>query len=163
MNFGADDRRNSVPDIVQQSYKNFCLVNLHKKFQKEVELTDPSYILKSAVIEISNDNKDTATTGVPDSPSRKQPHKHLHNQNSEAPDTLRKRGKAAVPASSSSIKSENSITQSSSTIPSRLLPMKGDPFGHHTSKGEKFTSIREISRTKCWATIYTAVVYACPD
>ncbi|KAM3082475.1 hypothetical protein ACMFMF_002137 [Clarireedia jacksonii] len=114
--------------------------------QPEVELADPSDILKSSVIEISDDDEDATTPGVPDSPSRKQPRKRLHNQNGEAPETPRKRGKAAVPASSSPIKSENSITQSSSTIPSRHLPMKGNPFGHHTRKGEKFTSIREISQ-----------------
>jgi hypothetical protein len=124
----------------------FYRVIIHN--QPEIELSDPSDILKPAVIELSDDEDD-----VPDTPSGKHSRKRPHLQDEQLPETPRKRGKAVVPFGSSPIKNEDPFSQPSLSTPSRRpnagsSPLKGNltPFAHHMSKDAKFTSIREISR-----------------
>ncbi|PQE30378.1 dynamin family protein [Rutstroemia sp. NJR-2017a WRK4] len=112
--------------------------------QPEIELSDPSDILKPAVIELSDDEDDETTT-----PSGKHSNKRPRPQEAELPQTPRKRGKAVVPSISTPVKDENPFSEMVLSTPSRRAnpgpnPLKGSPFAHHTSNGKKFTNIREI-------------------
>ncbi|PQE17745.1 dynamin family protein [Rutstroemia sp. NJR-2017a BVV2] len=119
--------------------------------QPEIELSDPSDVLKPAVIELSDDEDDkTTTAGVPGTPSGKHPNKRPRPQDAELPQTPRKRGKAVVPSSSTPVKDENSFSEMLLSTPSRRPhpgpnSLKGSPFAHHTNNGKKFISVREIA------------------